>query len=327
MTNKKYIYSFGAGAADGDASMRELLGGKGANLAEMSRLALPVPPGFTVTTDVCRNYLTRGSISKARISDIKQSVRWLEDVSGKKLGDTKNPLLVSVRSGAQISMPGMMETILNIGLNDQAVSALAQISGADFADDCYARLKEMYSRVVGEELPQDPWTQIMEATTAVFQSWNNPHAIAFRRDMDISQDLGTAVTIQQMVFGNLNENSGTGVYLTRNKNTGANTPTGEWLTLAQGEDVVAGAIIPQSIEVFAKKHPKLFRKLKKIGEDLELHFRDMQDIEYTVENGKLYVLQTRAAKPPPCGPCKNCSKFCRRRFDLERRGDSADKPR
>ncbi len=309
MATEKYIYKFGGGAAEGDASMRELLGGKGANLAEMSLLGLPVPPGFTITTKVCCNFLNVRSLPSNFTGRIKKTLRWLEQVSGKKFAGAENFLLVSVRSGAQISMPGMMDTILNIGLNDKTVEQLAQKTNPRFANDCYKRLLQMYKNTVKEELPQDPWDQLVGAISAIFRSWNNPHAIAYRRDKGIPQNLGTAVTIQQMVFGNLNENSGTGVYITRNKNTGEPNPTGEWLALGQGEDVVAGGTLVEPIESFRKKHPELFNQLHGFGCDLERHFRDMQDIEYTVEDGKLYLLQTRSAKRSPAAHVKTAVNF------------------
>ena len=309
MAEKKYIYRFGGGATEGNASMRELLGGKGANLAEMSLLGLPVPPGSTITTEVCRNFLNTESLPQNFAGEIKKSLRWLEQVSGKQFGGAENLLFVSVRSGAEFSMPGMMETVLNIGLNDKTVGSLAQKTNSRFAHDCYERLYKMYKSIVGEELPQDPWDQLMGAINAVFRSWNNPHAIAYRRDKGIPQNLGTAVTIQQMVFGNLNENSGTGVYITRNRNTGAPEPSGEWLTLGQGEDVVAGGTLVEPIESFRKKHPELFSQLHGLGHNLERHFCDMQDIEYTVEDGKLYILQTRAAKRSPAAHVKTAVHF------------------
>ena len=350
MSDKKYVYRFGGETAEGDATMHDLLGGKGANLAEMAQLGLPVPPGFTITTDVCHVFLETSHLPDECVGQIEQSLTLLEETTQKNFGNEKNPLLVSVRSGASVSMPGMMETILNVGLNDRTVKGLAKSSNPRFAYDCYRRLIQMYGNIVlqidkkcfaeimhreceaekiedenelsfeglcravknfktlvkqtGKPFPQDPHMQLTNSIEAVFRSWNNPHAAAYRRNNNIPENLGTAVTVQQMVFGNLNERSGTGVFFTRDKNTGEKSPIGEWRTCGQGEDVVAGGMRTQTLDEFAEKHPELFRELRGIGARLERHFKDMQDIEFTVENGNLYILQARAAKRSPSAQVK-----------------------
>lgn len=331
--------------SDGRADERALLGGKGANLAEMTRLGLPVPHGFTITTEACRAYDDNGQQLTPDIKeDIVQAVRRLEDITGKRFGDVEAPLLVSVRSGAAVSMPGMMDTILNLGLNDDGVVGLGkQCDDMAFAFDCYRRLIQMYGEIVmrirperfmseldrvmqqrqvtaerdlteadwhevvaaykqivlqetGEAFPQNPETQLEGAVRAVFASWYNPRATLYRRHHDIPETLGTAVNVQQMVFGNMTGASGTGVLFTRNPSTGEKTLYGEFLMHAQGEDVVAGVRTPRPMKELRDEHPKLYRKLEQTAQQLEQHYRDMQDIEFTIEQGNLYVLQTRGGK-------------------------------
>ena len=337
----KYVYSFNEGSKD----MRNLLGGKGANLAEMTNIGLPVPFGFTITTEACRKYTEDGGVlSQEVIDEVWEHLAELEEVMGKKFGDNENPLLVSVRSGAPISMPGMMDTILNLGLNDVAVEGLAKKTGNDrFAYDSYRRFiqmfgdvvmeikksnfdavfdgqkkkagvefdvdlttddlkevikgyKEVVKRELGREFPQDPKDQLLEAIKAVFRSWNNERAILYRKMYDIPDSLGTAVNVQSMVFGNSGNNSGTGVAFTRNAATGENKLYGEFLVNAQGEDVVAGIRTPQPIAEMKEKFPEVYAQFEKIANTLESHYRDMQDMEFTVEDGKLFMLQTRNGK-------------------------------
>ncbi len=337
----KYVYSFNEGSKD----MRALLGGKGANLAEMTNIGLPVPFGFVITTDVCRKYSEDGGVlDPAVIEEVWQHIAELEEVMGKKFGSTDNPLLVSVRSGAPVSMPGMMDTILNLGLNDDAVEGLAKKTGnARFAYDSYRRFIQMFSDVVlevkksnfdevfdgqkkkagvefdvdlttddlkevikgykevvkrelGREFPQDPKDQLLEAIKAVFRSWNNDRAILYRKMYEIPDSLGTAVNVQSMVFGNSGENSGTGVAFTRNPANGENKLFGEFLVNAQGEDVVAGIRTPQPISEMADAFPEVYAQFEKIADTLENHYKDMQDMEFTVEDRKLYMLQTRNGK-------------------------------
>ena len=339
---KKWVYTFREGSAD----MRNLLGGKGANLAEMTTLGLPIPQGFTVTTEACTDYYANGKqISEEIKEQILANIKALEDLMGKKFGDTEDPLLVSVRSGARASMPGMMDTILNLGLNDVAVEGFANKTGNPrFAYDSYRRFIQMYSDVVmevpksffekiidemkeekgikydteltaddlkelaskfkavykeamnGEEFPQDPVEQLMGAVKAVFRSWDNPRAIVYRRMNDIPGDWGTAVNVQSMVFGNKGETSGTGVAFTRNPSTGEKGIYGEYLINAQGEDVVAGVRTPQPITKLAEDMPECYQQFLDIANRLEDHYRDMQDMEFTIEEGKLYFLQTRSGK-------------------------------
>ncbi|HHY42405.1 MAG TPA: pyruvate, phosphate dikinase [Thermoanaerobacterales bacterium] len=338
---KKYVYSF----REGNASMRSLLGGKGANLAEMVNIGLPVPMGFTVTTEACLKYYQEGEkISEEILSQIFEALENLEKEIGKKLGDTEDPLLVSVRSGAVISMPGMMDTILNLGLNDESVKGLAAKTGNDrFAYDSYRRFIQMFGNVVmevehnrfeaiiesvkekknitldtemdaegwqevikhfkekvkeetGREFPQDPKEQLLMAVEAVFKSWNNQRAKVYRRINKIPDDLGTAVNVQTMVFGNKGNDSGTGVAFTRNPSTGENKIYGEFLLNAQGEDVVAGIRTPQSIDQLKEVMPDVYEQFINVSNLLEKHYKDMQDIEFTIENGKLYLLQTRNGK-------------------------------
>ena len=337
----KWVYLF----KEGNADMRNLLGGKGANLAEMTNLGLPIPQGFTVTTEACTDYYTQGKqISEEIQGQIIEALKNLEEQQGKKFGDTENPLLVSVRSGARASMPGMMDTILNLGLNDVSVEGFAKKTGNPrFAYDSYRRFIQMFSDVVmeiakskfervldeikeskgakydtdldaddlkevivkfkalykeekGEDFPQDPMTQLMEAVKAVFRSWDNPRAIVYRRMNDIPGDWGTAVNVQAMVFGNMGNTSGTGVAFTRNPSTGANGIYGEYLINAQGEDVVAGIRTPQPITKLEEDMPAVYEQFMAIAHKLEDHYRDMQDMEFTIEDGTLYFLQTRNGK-------------------------------
>ena len=342
--SKKYLYLF----TEGDATMRELLGGKGANLAEMTKVGLPVPQGFTISTEACTQYYEDGrQINDEIQAQIIEYIAKMEEINGKKFGDLKNPLLVSVRSGARASMPGMMDTILNLGLNDQVVEAM--ISGnsdpkfARFVYDSYRRFIQMYSDVVmevgkkyfeqlidemkekkgvtfdveltaedlkelatqfkaeykskiGTDFPSDPKEQLMGAIKAVFRSWDNPRANIYRRDNDIPYSWGTAVNVMPMVFGNLNDNSGTGVAFTRDPATGENKLMGEFLVNAQGEDVVAGVRTPMPISQMKDQFPEAYAEFEKVCALLESHYRDMQDMEFTVENGKLYMLQCRSGK-------------------------------
>ena len=340
--SKKYVYLF----KEGNANMRELLGGKGANLAEMTNLGLPIPQGFTVTTEACTEYYNDGKkINEEIQNQIFAALKTLEEIQGKKFGDNNDPLLVSVRSGARASMPGMMDTILNLGLNDVAVEGFAAKTGNPrFAYDSYRRFIQMYSDVVmevpksffekiidevkeakgvhydteltvddlkelvkrfkevyknamnGEEFPQDPTEQLMGAVKAVFRSWDNPRAIVYRRMNDIPGDWGTAVNVQAMVFGNMGETSGTGVAFTRNPSTGEKGIYGEYLINAQGEDVVAGVRTPQPITKLAEDLPECYKEFMEIANKLENHYRDMQDMEFTIQEGKLYFLQTRNGK-------------------------------
>ena len=337
----KYVYSFNEGTKD----MRALLGGKGANLAEMTNIGLPVPFGFTITTDVCRKYTEDGGVlAQEVIDEVWEHIAELEEVMGKKFGDNENPLLVSVRSGAPISMPGMMDTILNLGLNDIAVEGLAKKTGNDrFAYDSYRRFMQMFGDVVmeikksnfdavfeaqkkkagvefdvqlttddlkeviegykevvkrelGREFPQEPKDQLLEAIKAVFRSWNNDRAILYRKMYGISDSLGTAVNVQSMVFGNSGNDSGTGVAFTRNPANGENKLFGEFLVNAQGEDVVAGIRTPQPISEMADAFPEVYAQFEKIANTLENHYKDIQDMEFTVEDRKLFMLQTRNGK-------------------------------
>lgn len=341
----KWVYAFGADNNEGNAEMRDLLGGKGANLAEMASLDLPVPSGFTITTGVCSYfYKNKQSYPKSLKSQVFEALSNLEDKMGMKFGDVHDPLLVSVRSGAPISMPGMMDTVLNLGLNDQTVKGLEQKSGdARFAWDSYRRFIQMYGDVVmgvhgsdfetlleaykqknniendnqidaddwkdivaaykkliskeaGQEFPTDPHEQLWGAIDAVFESWMTPRAVTYRQINDISADLGTAVNVQAMVFGNMGEDCGTGVAFTRDPATGENIFYGEYLINAQGEDVVAGIRTPQPISEMQKDMPKAYKELLEVRAKLEQHFRDVQDIEFTIQQNKLYMLQTRAAK-------------------------------
>jgi pyruvate,orthophosphate dikinase len=340
-TERKWVYKFN----EGNAQMKELLGGKGANLAEMTNLGLPIPMGFTITTEACTDYYKSGrKIANEIQRQIFEALRWLEQENGKKFGDNSDPLLVSVRSGARVSMPGMMDTILNLGLNDISVKGFAQkTNNPRFAYDSYRRFIQMFSDVVmevpkskfekiideikeqkgvkfdidldvndmkklikrfkalykeaiGTEFPQDPDTQLMEAVKAVFRSWDNPRAIVYRRMNDIPGDWGTAVNIQTMVFGNMGNTSGTGVAFTRNPATGAKGIYGEYLIDAQGEDVVAGVRTPQPISKLEEDMPGCYSEFINLAHKLESHYRDMQDMEFTIQEGKLFFLQTRNGK-------------------------------
>jgi pyruvate,orthophosphate dikinase len=357
LSTTRWVYSFGGGGADGDASMKNLLGGKGANLAEMSALGLPVPPGFTITTECCTHYYSNGNTYPANlVEQVKAGLATVERQTGKAFGDPANPLLVSVRSGARASMPGMMDTVLNLGLNDATVDGLAKLSGdRRFAFDSYRRFIQMYSNVVlgldhhmfeeildehkerldvtidtalsaedwervvadykkaveadlGKPFPQDPQDQLWGAISAVFASWMNDRAKFYRRMHDIPESWGTAVNVQSMVFGNMGDSSATGVAFTRNPSTGEDRLYGEFLINAQGEDVVAGIRTPQALTKIAREEmgekapsmeealPEVFAQFKSVVEKLEKHYRDMQDIEFTVEQGRLYMLQTRNGK-------------------------------
>ncbi|MBE6719273.1 MAG: pyruvate, phosphate dikinase [Ruminococcaceae bacterium] len=338
---KKYCYLF----SEGNADMRELLGGKGANLAEMTNIGLPVPQGFTITTEACTQYYEDGrQINPEIMAEIEEYIVKMEEINGKKFGDKENPLLVSVRSGARASMPGMMDTILNLGLNEEVVEVMAEKSGNPrWAYDCYRRFIQMYSDVVmevgkkyfeqlidemkadrgvtqdvdltaedlkelaeqfkaeykekiGEDFPTDPKEQLMGAVKAVFRSWDNPRANVYRRDNDIPYSWGTAVNVQAMAFGNMGDDCGTGVAFTRDPATGAKGLFGEFLTNAQGEDVVAGVRTPMHISEMEQKFPEAFAEFTKVCSILENHYRDMQDMEFTVEHGKLFMLQTRNGK-------------------------------
>ena len=337
----KWVYMF----TEGNATMRNLLGGKGANLAEMTNLGLPVPQGFTVTTEACTQYYEDGrQINDEIMKQILEAIDQMEVITGKKFGDKTNPLLVSVRSGARASMPGMMDTILNLGLNEEVVETLACASGNPrWAWDCYRRFIQMFSDVVmevgkkyfeelidqmkakrgvkldveltaddlkelagqfkaeykekiGTDFPTDPKEQLTEAIKAVFRSWDNPRANVYRRDNDIPYSWGTAVNVQMMAFGNMGDDCGTGVAFTRDPATGEKGLFGEFLTNAQGEDVVAGVRTPMQITEMERKFPEAFIEFKNVCKTLEKHYRDMQDMEFTVEHGKLYMLQTRNGK-------------------------------
>ena len=339
--SKKYCYLF----TEGNAKMRELLGGKGANLAEMTNIGLPVPQGFTITTEACTQYYEDGrQINDAIMAEIMEYIEKMEQITGKKFGDHENPLLVSVRSGARASMPGMMDTILNLGLNEDVVDVIAKKSNNPrWAWDCYRRFIQMYSDVVmevgkkyfeqlidemkarkgvtqdveltaedlkelagqfkaeykakiGQDFPSDPKEQLLGAIKAVFRSWDNPRANVYRRDNDIPYSWGTAVNVQSMAFGNMGDDCGTGVAFTRNPATGEKKLMGEFLTNAQGEDVVAGVRTPMPIDQMAEKFPEAYAQFVEVCRTLEDHYRDMQDMEFTVEHGQLYMLQTRNGK-------------------------------
>ncbi len=361
MAEKKWVYKFGGGTAEGSAEMKNLLGGKGANLAEMARLGIPVPPGFTITTEMCKQYYESGNKFPPELEkQVKEGIEHIEKIMGSKFGDPENPLLVSVRSGAPISMPGMMDTVLNLGLNDETVKGLAKKTGNErFAWDSYRRFVQMYGDVVlglkpeskeeidpfeeiidrlkeqkgykwdtdltvedlktlvqefkrlikerkGVEFPQDPWEQLWGAIRAVFESWNNERAITYRKLNKIPDDLGTAVNVQAMVFGNMGEDSATGVAFTRDPATGEKIFYGEYLVNAQGEDVVAGIRTPQPINKATKTSPdqktleevmpEAYKQLEEIRDRLEKHYKDMQDIEFTIQQGRLWMLQTRVGK-------------------------------
>ena len=342
---KKYVYFFGAGKAEGSKEMRNLLGGKGANLAEMTNRGIPVPPGFTITTEVCRVYYEGNRNYPPELDEqIDENLKKLEDAMGLKFGDPKRPLLVSVRSGARVSMPGMMDTVLNLGLNDETVQGLIDMTGNErFAYDAYRRFIQMFGDVVmevphddfeaileakkkelgvvldteldaealkdvvkkykalvrektGKSFPEDPREQLDMARDAVFGSWMNPRAITYRRLNNIPGDWGTAVNVQAMVFGNMGDDSGSGVAFTRDPGTGERKYYGEYLPNAQGEDVVAGIRTPVGLDYLEKEMPEIYKELTDIFDRLDTHYRDMQDLEFTVQNNKLYILQTRAGK-------------------------------
>ena len=345
---KKYCYLF----SEGNASMRELLGGKGANLAEMTNLGLPVPQGFTISTEACTQYYEDGKkINDEIMAEIMEYIGKMEEITGKKFGDKENPLLVSVRSGARASMPGMMDTILNLGLNEEVVETIASWGNPRWAYDCYRRFIQMYSDVVmevgkkyfeqlidkmkeekgvtqdvdltaedlktlaeqfkaeykakiGEDFPSDPKEQLIGAVKAVFRSWDNPRANVYRRDNDIPYSWGTAVNVQMMAFGNKNNDSGTGVAFTRNPSNGEKVLTGEFLMNAQGEDVVAGVRTPQHIDHLKEVMPEVYEQFVNICNILENHYHDMQDMEFTIEDKKLYMLQTRNGKRTPAAALK-----------------------
>src|SRR5271165_647370 len=340
----QYVYSFGGGKADGNGKMKDVLGGKGAGLAEMTNAGLPVPPGFTIQTEACREYMRTGGVSKDVDREMDEALAKLEALQGQKLGVGENPLLVSVRSGAKFSMPGMMDTILNLGLNDKSVESLAKRSNNPrFAADSYRRLIQMFGNVVLEipksafdevfdakkkqkktkldtdldakalkevieeykkvikkhakrDFPQDPHEQLVMARDAVFRSWQNDRAKHYRRINNIDDMLGTAVNVQAMVYGNLGDTSGTGVGFTRNPATGTSEFYGEFLMNAQGEDVVSGVRTPVPILELQKIMPDVYQQLREITTRLEKHYKDMQDFEFTIQDGKLYMLRTRNGK-------------------------------
>ncbi len=341
---KKYVYFFAKDRAEGSAKMRDILGGKGANLAEMANLGIRVPPGFTISTEVCVYYTEKGKYPDGLEEELKENLKKLEEITGKKFGDIENPLLLSVRSGARVSMPGMMDTILNLGLNDKNVEGLAkQTNNPRFAYDCYRRLIQMFGNVVlgvsgekfeeaiekkkeqkgvkedidltaedlkelaeefkkiikqetGKDFPQDPFEQLAMARDAVFKSWNNKRAIEYRRLHKIPEHWGTAVNVQTMVFGNMGNDSGTGVGFTRDPATGEKILYGEYLMNAQGEDVVAGIRTPKYLSSLKEEMPEIYKELEEITERLEKHYKDVQDFEFTIERGTLYLLQTRTGK-------------------------------
>src|SRR6478609_7281417 len=342
---KRYIYAWGGGHAEGDASMRDLLGGKGAGLAEMTNAGLPVPPGFTITTEACNDYFTAGQqLPDGLWDDVLEAVREVEQSTGKGFGNAADPLLVSVRSGAKFSMPGMMDTVLNLGLNEETLNGLVALTGNErFGWDAYRRFIQMFGRIVmdvkgerfdhaldaakhargveqdtdltaedlqalvdtfkaivredtGRDFPADPYEQLDLAIKAVFASWFGKRAVDYRNNQKIAHDLGTAVNVVTMVFGNMGDDSGTGVAFTRDPNTGEKALYGEYLTNAQGEDVVAGIRTAPKISQMQTDMPEVYGEFVRIGEQLEKHYRDVQDLEFTIERGKLYMLQTRSAK-------------------------------
>ncbi|MCS7066344.1 MAG: pyruvate, phosphate dikinase, partial [Fimbriimonadales bacterium] len=335
----KRVYLFEEGRAD----MRDLLGGKGANLAEMTNIGLPVPPGFTITTDVCRDYMRRGRLPDDLMEEVREKLHEVEQRVGKRFGDPSNPLLVSVRSGAKFSMPGMMDTILNLGLNDRTVQGMVRLTdNPRFVYDAYRRFIMMFSDVVldipkklfeerfgelkaqlgvtqdtevpadalqklveefkqivrehGREFPQDPYVQLEMAIEAVFRSWNNERAVVYREREKIAHDLGTACNVQAMVFGNMGDDSGTGVAFTRDPATGEKVLYGEFLPNAQGEDVVAGIRTPLPLDALRERMPQVYQEFLEIADRLERHYRDMMDLEFTIERGRLWMLQCRVGK-------------------------------
>ncbi|MFW6264937.1 MAG: pyruvate, phosphate dikinase, partial [Bacillota bacterium] len=345
MSQDKYVYFFGGGEAEGRTEMKNLLGGKGANLAEMTNLGVNVPAGFTITTEVCTLYYENDRNYPSDLdAQVDEAMKKVEKVMGKKFGDTDDPLLLSIRSGARISMPGMMDTVLNLGLNDDTVKGMIKKSDNErFAYDSYRRFVQMYGNVVkgidgadfehilekkkedlgvqydteipaeslkelvaefkahveketGENFPEDPKEQLWGAITAVFDSWDNPRAIAYRKLNDIADHWGTAVNVQAMVYGNMGEECGTGVAFTRNPSTGENKYYGEYLKNAQGEDVVSGVRTPKSIAELEEDKPEVYKELTAIFDKLEKHYKDVQDVEFTFEGNELYMLQTRTGK-------------------------------
>jgi pyruvate, orthophosphate dikinase len=297
----QYVYFFGGGKADGNGKMKDVLGGKGAGLAEMTNAGLPVPPGFTIQTEACREYMRLHAVSKEVDRQMEEALAKLESLQGQKLGKGENPLLVSVRSGAKFSMPGMMDTILNLGLNDATTAGLAERSGSPkFAANCRQRFESMFRDIVGvEAVPADPWVQLLGAVEAVFRSWNSDRARTYREREGIPDDLGTAVTVQAMVFGNRSVDSGTGVLFTRNPATGEPVPYGDVMFNAQGEDVVAGTHRTEPITCLDERIPAVGRELREYAARLEHHHRDLCDIEFTIEHGKLWMLQCRIGKRSP----------------------------
>ncbi|MCA9809401.1 MAG: pyruvate, phosphate dikinase, partial [Candidatus Dadabacteria bacterium] len=342
---KKFVYLFGNGKAEGKGDMKDVLGGKGAGLAEMTKIGIPVPPGFTISTEACKEFYDNGGkLPAGIIKEIEQNLGKFEKLIDKKFGDPDNPLLVSVRSGAKFSMPGMMDTILNLGLNDETAEKLSQTTDNPlFVWDAYRRLIQMFSDVVlgidkeefehifdgvkkkagikddtkltpevvkevikkskqlvksktKKDFPQNPVDQLYMAINAVFLSWNNPRAVFYRKQYGIPDDIGTATNVQAMVFGNMSDDSGTGVGFTRDPATGEKSLYAECLMNAQGEDLVAGIRTPKHIEELERELPKVYKELLKIANILEKHFKDMQDFEFTIEKGKLYFLQTRNGK-------------------------------
>jgi pyruvate,orthophosphate dikinase len=343
--SKRYIYAWGEGTAEGNGGMKDLLGGKGAGLAEMTIAGLPTPPGFTITTEACNDYFDAGEeLPDGLWDDVLEAMKEVERRSGKGFGDPKNPLLVSVRSGAKFSMPGMMDTVLNLGLNEETLQGLIALTGNErFGWDAYRRFIQMFGRIVmgveghrfdevleakkaergvkqdtelaaddlralvdsfkkivredtGRDFPDDPYEQLDLAIKAVFASWFGQRARDYRKFNKIADDLGTAVNVVTMVFGNMGDDSGTGVAFTRDPNTGRKALYGEYLTNAQGEDVVAGIRTPQPISQLADDLPQAYEEFQRIAERLERHYRDVQDLEFTIERGRLYMLQTRSAK-------------------------------
>ena len=345
--SKKYVYFFGGGKAEGNAQMKDLLGGKGANLHEMTNLGIPVPPGFTISTEACVYYFKHGQVPEELPQQVEEALKRLEELTGKRFGDPENPLLVSVRSGARVSMPGMMDTVLNLGLNDETVQGLARLTNDErFAYDSYRRFIQMFGSVVmgiphdefekllerkkkqygvtldyelpaealkelveeykkrikeltGQEFPQDPKKQLWMAIEAVFKSWNNPRAIEYRKIHRIPDEWGTAVNVQTMVFGNMGNDSATGVAFTRNPSTGEKKVYGEYLVNAQGEDVVAGIRTPKPLEELKNEMPEAYEELLQVFDRLEKHYRDMMDLEFTIERKKVYLLQARVGKRTP----------------------------
>src|SRR4051795_5500541 len=342
---KRYIYAWGAGSAEGNGGMKDLLGGKGAGLAEMTIAGLPTPPGFTITTEACNDYFSSGQqLPEGLWEDVLEAVHQVEASTGKGFGDPANPLLVSVRSGAKFSMPGMMDTVLNLGLNGETLHGLIALTNNErFGWDAYRRFIQMFGRIVmdvsgerfdhaleaskeahgakqdtdldagalrdlvdafksivkadtGRDFPDDPYEQLDLAIKAVFASWFGKRARDYRKNQHIPDDLGTAVNVVTMVFGNMGDDSGTGVAFTRDPNTGEKVLYGEYLTNAQGEDVVAGIRTAPKIAQMATEMPAVYDEFQRIGQQLERHYRDVQDLEFTIERGKLYMLQTRAAK-------------------------------